>query len=159
MNILIIGANGFTGRRMLDDLVSCGKYNMTASSLRDDIAPGDGYRFIRADIRRAAEVQALFKEVCPDVVINTSALSVPDFCETHHSEARATNVIAVEHLAHACGLGDVYKRQPASNTAAGSSIFLPILFLTVEANVCIPKRTPLIRSIIMVSPSWKVSNA
>ena len=38
MNILIIGANGFTGRRMLDDLVSCGKYNMTASSLRDDIA-------------------------------------------------------------------------------------------------------------------------
>ena len=102
MNILIIGANGFTGRRMLDDLVSCGKYNMTASSLRDDIAPGDGYRFIRADIRRAAEVQALFKEVCPDVVINTSALSVPDFCETHHSEARATNVIAVEHLAHAC---------------------------------------------------------
>ena len=102
MNILIIGANGFTGRRMLDDLVSCGKYNMTASSLRDDIAPGDGYRFIRADIRRAAEVQALFKEVCPDVVINTSALSVLDFCETHHSEARATNVIAVEHLAHAC---------------------------------------------------------
>ena len=141
MNILIIGANGFTGRRMLDDLVSCGKYNMTASSLRDDIAPGDGYRFIRADIRRAAEVQALFKEVCPDVVINTSALSVPDFCETHHSEARATNVIAVEHLAHAC------------------EQFLPILFLTVEANVCIPKRTPLIRSIIMVSPSWKVSNA
>ena len=25
MNILIIGANGFTGRRMLDDLVSSGK--------------------------------------------------------------------------------------------------------------------------------------
>ena len=46
MNILIIGANGFTGRRMLDDLVSCGKYNMTASSLRDDIAPGDGL-FVR----------------------------------------------------------------------------------------------------------------
>ena len=76
MNILIIGANGFTGRRMLDDLVSCGKYNMTASSLRDDIAPGDGYRFIRADIRRAAEVQALFKEVCPDVVINTRSSGV-----------------------------------------------------------------------------------
>ena len=148
MNILIIGANGFTGRRMLDDLVSCGKYNMTASSLRDDIAPGDGYRFIRADIRRAAEVQALFKEVCPDVVINTSALSVPDFCETHHSEARATNVIAVEHLAHAC-------EQYGSRFIHLSTD----LFLTVEANVCIPKRTPLIRSIIMVSPSWKVSNA
>ena len=42
------------------------------------------------------------KEVCPDVVINTSALSVPDFCETHHNEARATNITAVEHLARAC---------------------------------------------------------
>lgn len=62
MNILIIGANGFTGRRMLDDLVSCGKYNMTASSLRDDIAPGDGYRFIRADIRRAAKCRLFLRK-------------------------------------------------------------------------------------------------
>lgn len=103
MNILIIGANGFTGRRILDDFVAHDKYsNITACSLRDDIAPGDGYRFVRADIRREPEVQALFKEVCPDVVINASALSVPDFCETHHSEARATNVTAIEHLAHTC---------------------------------------------------------
>lgn len=102
MNILIIGANGFTGRQILNDLVAGNKYNITACSLRDDILAGDGYRFIRADIRNASEVQALFKEVYPDVVINTSALSVPDFCETHHLEARATNVTAVEHLAHAC---------------------------------------------------------
>lgn len=102
MNILIIGANGFTGRRILNDLVDSNKYNITASSLRDDILAGEGYRFIRTDIRNASEVQALFKEVYPDVVINTSALSVPGFCETHHLEARATNVTAVEHLAHAC---------------------------------------------------------
>ncbi len=102
MNILIIGANGFTGRRILDDFVAREIYNVTGSSLHDDILPGKDYRFIRTDIRNEAEVQALFKEVCPDVVINTSALSVPDFCETHHDEARATNVMAVEHLAHAC---------------------------------------------------------
>lgn len=102
MNILIIGANGFTGRRILNDLVSRTKYNIAACSLHDDILPGENYRFVRADIRNEAEVQSLFKEVCPDVVINTSALSVPDFCETHHLEARATNVTAVEHLAHAC---------------------------------------------------------
>ena len=90
MNILIIGANGFTGRRILNDLVAREIYNITACSLRNDIQSGDGYQFIRADIRNASEVRALFKEVCPDVVINTSALSVPDFCETHHNEARAT---------------------------------------------------------------------
>ena len=146
MNILIIGANGFTGRRMLDDLVSCGKYNMTASSLRDDIAPGDGYRFIRADIRRAAEVQALFKEVCPDVVINTSALSVPDFCETHHSEARATNVIAVEHLAHAC------------EQYGSRFIHLSTDFVFDGRSECLYTEEDAPNPvIIMVSPSWKVS--
>lgn len=102
MNILIIGANGFTGRRILNDLVAREIYNITACSLRNDIKSGDGYQFICADIRNASEVRALFKEVCPDVVINTSALSVPDFCETHHNEARATNITAVEHLARAC---------------------------------------------------------
>ena len=96
MNILIIGANGFTGRRILNDLVAREIYNITACSLRNDIQSGDGYQFIRTDIRNASEVRALFKEVCPDVVINTSALSVPDFCETHHNEARATNITAVE---------------------------------------------------------------
>lgn len=102
MNILIIGANGFTGRWILSDLVAREIYNITACSLRNDIQSSDGYQFIRADIRNASEVRALFKEVCPDVVINTSALSVPDFCETHHNEARATNITAVEHLARAC---------------------------------------------------------
>lgn len=102
MNILIIGANGFTGRRILNDLAKRDNYNLTACSLHDDIQPGEGYQFIRTDIRNALQVQALFKEVCPDVVINTSALSVPDYCETHHNEARQTNITAVEHLARAC---------------------------------------------------------
>lgn len=102
MNILIVGANGFAGRRILNDLATRGIYNITACSLRDDICPGDGYRYIRADIRNVSEVEVLFKEMCPDVVINTSALSVPDFCETHHIEARATNTIAVQRLARIC---------------------------------------------------------
>lgn len=101
-NILIIGANGFTGRRMLSDYSAKDTYNVTGSSLRADIQPSEGYRFITTDIRDAAAVQALFDTVRPDVVVNTSALSVPDYCETHHEEAWATNVTAVENLANAC---------------------------------------------------------
>lgn len=101
-NILIIGANGFTGRRILNDLSSHTEYNVTGSSLHDDIQPGNGYSFIRTDIRNHSQMETLFKEVAPDVVINTSALSVPDFCETHHEEAFATNVTAVEQIARLC---------------------------------------------------------
>lgn len=36
------------------------------------------------------------------MVINCSALSVPDYCETHHEEAYLTNVTAVSRLAVFC---------------------------------------------------------
>lgn len=101
-NILIIGANGFTGRRLLTDYAGKPHYNVVGCSLHEDIRRGENYRFSQIDIRNESAVQALFDEVRPDAVINTSALSVPDYCETHHQEAFATNVTAVEMLAQAC---------------------------------------------------------
>ena len=72
--ILVIGANGFTGRRILNDLSRNDEYIVTGCSLHDDIAPGSGnYRFISADICQMGEQSALFREVRPNVVINTSA--------------------------------------------------------------------------------------
>lgn len=103
MKILVIGANGFTGRRILSNFSATGKYEVMGCSLRPDILPGAGdYRFFRADINDYPAIKDLFHAVTPDVVINTSALSVPDYCETHHEEAYATNVSAVEHLAQCC---------------------------------------------------------
>lgn len=101
--ILVIGANGFTGRRILNDLSRNDEYIVTGCSLHDDIAPGSGnYRFISADICQMGEQSALFREVRPNVVINTSALSVPDYCEAHHEEADSVNVNAVGQLAFRC---------------------------------------------------------
>lgn len=40
--VLIIGANGFTGRRVLDDLSRNIAYRVTGCSLHDDICPGSG---------------------------------------------------------------------------------------------------------------------
>lgn len=101
--ILVIGANGFTGRRILNDLSRNRAYQTTGCSLHDDLCPRSGdYRFIRTDICDPQAVKRLFREARPDVVINTSALSVPDYCETHHAEADAVNITAVEHLAECC---------------------------------------------------------
>lgn len=38
-NILIIGANGFTGRQLLKDLSAHKQYNVTGCSLHSDIFP------------------------------------------------------------------------------------------------------------------------
>ena len=102
--ILIIGANGFTGRQILNDLSVHTQYKVTGCSLHPDISPNDAgkYRFIETDIRNEADIKRLFEEVQPDVVINCSALSVPDYCETHHEEAYLTNVTAVSRLAVFC---------------------------------------------------------
>ena len=103
-NIMIIGANGFTGRQILNDLSVHTQYKVTGCSLHPDILPNDAgkYRFIETDIRNEANIKRLFEEVQPDVVINCSALSVPDYCETHHEEAYLTNVTAVSQLAVFC---------------------------------------------------------
>lgn len=101
--IIVIGANGFTGRRILNDLSQNPSYQLTGCSLHEDICPRSGnYRFIRTDICDSAALKSLFETVRPDAVINTSALSVPDYCETHHEEADAVNITAVGHLAELC---------------------------------------------------------
>ena len=101
--IIVIGANGFTGRRILNDLSQNPSYQVTGCSLHEDICPHSGnYRFIRTDICDSDALKSLFETARPDAVINTSALSVPDYCETHHEEADAVNITAVGHLAKLC---------------------------------------------------------
>lgn len=102
MKTLIIGANGFTGRRILRQLSLWGEYELTGCSLHGDIAPGKNYRFVQADINNHAAIAQLMDEVRPEIVINGSALSVPDYCELHHEEAYAANVLAVENIARCC---------------------------------------------------------
>lgn len=100
--ILIIGANGFAGRRILDYLSENGAYEVFGSSLHPDIRPEGNHTFVRLDINDYPAVEALFDRICPDVVVNCSALSVPDYCESHREEAYALNVSAVENLAQCC---------------------------------------------------------
>lgn len=100
MKIVIIGANGFTGRRILRHLAP--KHEVTACSLHADIHPEEGYRFETLDVLNNESVDALLNALHPDVIINASALSVVDYCEQHRDEAYAINVTSVKHLAEYC---------------------------------------------------------
>lgn len=102
MRILILGANGFVGRRILQQLAQCDNHSLTASSLRPDLCPGPGYEFIEADMCQAEALASLFERCRPEVVINAAALSVVDYCEQHPDEALRANTTAVEWLAQRC---------------------------------------------------------
>ncbi len=100
--VLVIGANGFTGRRLLQTLTRSGQYDVYGCSLHADRWPEAGYRFVEADLTDHAAIGRLLDTIRPDAVVNTSAQSVPDYCETHQEEAYAVNVSAVENLARCC---------------------------------------------------------
>lgn len=97
MKIMILGANGFTGRRILKRLSS--KHQVLACSLHPDILPEEGYEFHILDMQNVDATDALLHNFRPDVIINASAMSVVDYCEQHPEEAYALNVTAVKHLA------------------------------------------------------------
>lgn len=101
--VLIIGANGFVGRHILNDLSQNPFFQVVGCSLHDDICSNSGnYRFIQMDICNNRHLEKIFAEIRPDVIINTSALSVPEYCETHHKEAENINITAVQNLAIWC---------------------------------------------------------
>ncbi len=100
--ILIAGANGFVGRRLLDGFSANKNYSLSALSLHPDLFPGKTYAFFCVDVRNHAEVEAWMDRFSPDIVVNASALSVPDYCERHREETYAMNVAAVENLARCC---------------------------------------------------------
>ena len=97
MKIMILGANGFTGRRILKRLSF--KHQVLACSLHPDILPEEGYEFHILDMQSVDATDALLNNFRPDVIINASAMSVVDYCEQHPEEAYALNVTAVKHLA------------------------------------------------------------
>ena len=107
MKIIILGANGFIGRRILNRLYP--NHQVLACSLHPDILPEEGYRFETIDMLDYTAMTTLLNDFQPDVIINASALSVVDYCEQHPEEAYAMNVTTVKHLAeysraHACRL-------------------------------------------------------
>jgi dTDP-4-dehydrorhamnose reductase len=102
--VLIIGANGFIGRRTLEYFSSNKDYSVSALSFHKDIGLGDNYKFIESDIRNENSLLNVFNSAKPDLVINCSALSVPDYCETHKEEALEINTKAVEKIVNLCNL-------------------------------------------------------
>lgn len=101
--ILIVGANGFTGRHLLYAFAKKPDWQVTGCSLHPDICPpAHGYRFLETDITNEAELKKQMEEVQPDVVVHTAALSATDYAETHPAEAEAVNVNAVASLATLC---------------------------------------------------------
>lgn len=91
MTILVTGASGFLGaavrRRLAVEHDAAGQAHRHA---RDGL--------LACDLRDAAALRQLLREVKPDVVVHAAAYREPDFCEEHPDEAARVNVDAVREV-------------------------------------------------------------
>ncbi len=95
MNIVVIGANGYVGRRLC---IMAEDYGSVVGTSRKPT--GNQLAYGLGDDARILPIQR------GDVVVLTSAISSPDVCENDIAYARKINVVATEKLvAHCLSIG------------------------------------------------------
>jgi dTDP-4-dehydrorhamnose reductase len=95
--LLIIGSSGLVGSKLaaLSTKHKFEAYNTTNS--RGTSLP----RVKQLDITDRDATLRLVKEIHPNIIVNTAAITNVDYCETHRDEARKVNVEGVSNLADA----------------------------------------------------------
>ena len=103
MKILITGARGYLASFLIPILLK--DHEIFLTSLHSDRLIS-GFSIIPLDLSNFALTSKLIKETNPDLIINTAAITLPDWAEDNKKRTYAANVIAVENLVKICRLQD-----------------------------------------------------
>ncbi|MGH1363261.1 MAG: dTDP-4-dehydrorhamnose reductase [Calditrichia bacterium] len=96
-NILITGANGLVGQKLVRTF---SKHSVTATGYRSEPRfPDKNSRYIPLDITDSSACKELITRISPDVIINAAAYTNVDGCETERETCWRVNVKGVENLA------------------------------------------------------------
>jgi dTDP-4-dehydrorhamnose reductase len=105
--ILITGANGMLGQRLVKFFLSQKNYELMLTSLE----PNCFYKevnYISEDLSKRENVKKVVYEFFPDVIINTAAFTNVDLCESEREKAWKVNVRSVEYLAETARIIDAH---------------------------------------------------
>lgn len=104
MRILITGANGLLGQKLVTLLIAKGEEEIIATGRGANRLPFNAQKFTYAplDITQNQAVAQCLATYQPDVVIHTAAMTNVDQCEEEKEACWRLNVTAVQHLAEAC---------------------------------------------------------
>ena len=102
MRILITGANGLLGYKLVQLLASKGDVITIATARKKPADLPEGIQFAELDITNKAQTLSVVASAKPDVVIHAAAMTQVDQCETEREKCWSANVHGVENIIQAC---------------------------------------------------------
>lgn len=99
--ILITGANGLLGQRLISFYKSIGDVELLGCSIEDRPYYKDA-SYTQVDITSRESVKKVVFDFYPDIIINTAGFTNVDLNEVERETAWKVNVKGVEYLAEAC---------------------------------------------------------
>ena len=102
MKILVTGANGLLGQKLVELYQKDSSVELVATGLGRNRNKEGNYSYATMDITSQSETSSIIGMAMPDVVINTAAMTNVDQCELNQEACRELNVIAVQNLIKAC---------------------------------------------------------
>ncbi len=99
--ILITGANGLLGQKLVEQLVKEGKFEVIASGVGPCRLGGEGYQYQNLDITNPIEVDQVITRIVPQTIIHSAAMTNVDQCELNPEDCYRVNVKATEYLVKA----------------------------------------------------------
>jgi len=102
IKVLITGSNGLLGQKVVSLFVT-NNYDVIATSKgKNRNNNTNGYEYINANISNLDKIAKLIKNVAPDFIIHTAAMTNVDSCELRQHECKQINTKAVKNIATIC---------------------------------------------------------
>ncbi|RED98928.1 SDR family oxidoreductase [Marinoscillum furvescens] len=98
MRVLITGANGLLGQKLIHLLSDDPDIKVIATGRGPQRIPASGFFYVSADLTDPESVQSLLRETKPDRIIHCAAMTQVDDCEQSPEACESANVTATEHL-------------------------------------------------------------
>ena len=99
--ILITGANGLLGQKLVEQLVTQGNFAVIATGRGACRLSGAGFTYQSLDIEKEQEVESVLAQLRPDVLIHGAAMTHVDDCEKNQEGCYRANVLATSYLLRA----------------------------------------------------------
>ncbi len=100
--VLLTGANGLLGQKLVYALKTRNNINLLATGLgKNRLIDQKGYSYQPLDITKENEVIKIVEQFSPNVIINCAAMTNVDACELNQKQCWDINVNGVKHLANA----------------------------------------------------------